>query len=220
MHPTSEPSQEPPKAQEEQQSSLRQLRGIVGTAVLVGIIFVLLSTSFRNFQVDGRSMHPNVQSGQYLVVNKAAYRDVALKSWVTWIPFIDRDGDGHLAPFGGPRRGDVAVVKDPSQPDRNLIKRVIGLPGETVEVRVGVVYINGRELKEDYLVYRDRRSVAMTTVPDREYYMMGDERIDSLDSRIIGPVPRKNFIGKAWITYWPAGQVGIVQNLGPRLSAS
>ncbi|MSQ26447.1 MAG: signal peptidase I [Dehalococcoidia bacterium] len=187
---------------------------------MVAVILVLLSTSFRNFQVDGSSMHPNVQSGQYLVVNKAAYRDISLGSWGGWIPFIDGDGDGHVVPFGEPRRGDVIVLRDPSQPERNLIKRVIGLPGETVEVRLGMVYINDRRLDEDYLVYRDTRTVARTTVPARGYYVMGDERIDSLDSRIIGPVPKENIIGKAWVTYWPVGRLGIVQNLGPRLAAS
>ena len=204
----------------EQQTTSQHLRAIVGTVAIVGVIFVLLSTSFRNFQVDGSSMHPNVQSGQFLVVNKAAYRDVSLRSWGGWIPFVDRDGDGHAVPFGEPRRGDVIVLKDPSKPERNLIKRVIGLPGETVEVRAGVVYINGLMLDEDYLVYRDSRTVARTTVPARGYYVMGDERIDSLDSRIIGTIPRENIIGKAWITYWPAGRLGIVQNLGPRLAAS
>ncbi|MBI3743707.1 MAG: signal peptidase I, partial [Chloroflexi bacterium] len=186
-------------------------RGIVTTIVLAGLVFLLVSTSFQNFKVEGSSMDPNIQNGEFLVVDKAAYRRVSIPGWLDWLPFIDRNGDGKATPFGSPQRGDVIVFRLSAKLEQqcgrntsqNLIKRVLGLPGETVEIRLGVVYVNGLPVHEDYLAADDSPSsqfwnMASRMVPQDHYFVLGDHRSVSCDSRRWGPLERSAIIGKAW----------------------
>lgn len=196
-------------------SSAGGWRGLLGTFVLAAILFALISTSFQNFQVEGSSMHPTVQDGEFLVVNKAAYRRFDLPHWLQWVPFLDRNGNGKIAPFGSPKRGDVIVFHLPQREERNLIKRVIGLPGETIEIRRGVVYINGKRLEEKYLQRLGERSLPPQKVPDDHYFVIGDERVASFDSRDWGPLPRREIIGKAWFSYWPTQTFGLIKSETP-----
>ncbi len=199
------------------------------------MIFVLISTSFQNFQVQGDSMDPNVQSGNYVVVNKAAYRHLEVGGWAKWIPFLDRDKDGIIALFGKPERGDVIVFKcprsvgnNPLTPGdkcafdvdsdqwtgrQNLIKRVIGLPGELIESRNNVIYIDGVPLEEEYITAPGGPQVTRQRVPEGRYFVMGDHRVNSRDSRYWDSVPRSFIIGKAWFKYWPASAFGRVGSL-------
>ncbi len=156
------------------------LREIVETVVLALLIFSLIRVVVQNFRIEGFSMEPNLHQGQYLIVNKAVYR---------WMH--------------EPERGDIVVFEYPRAPDRDFIKRVIGLPGETVEVRDGTVFINGVMLDEPYLSEHTRANVAPRTLGPGEYFVLGDNRDNSSDSRSWGPLPQENIIGKAWISYWP-----------------
>jgi signal peptidase I len=192
-------------------SLLGHARGLGGTLLLAALIFLLLSTSFQNFRVEGSSMYPNVQDGEFLVVNKAAYRRLDVPGWAKWVPLLDRGGDGHVAPFGNPERGDVIVFHLPKQEQRNLIKRVIALPGEAIEIRGGAVLVNGQELQEDYIPRLGQRSIAQQVIPPDHYFVMGDERSSSFDSRDWGPLPRKNIIGRAWFSYWPGHTMGLIR---------
>jgi len=163
------------------------LREIAETIVLTLIIYGLVSLGFRNFRVIGDSMMPNFHEGQYLVVNKLAYR---------------------LHP---PQRGDVIVFRPPTNPKKDYIKRIIGLPGETVEVREGYVYVDGRRLEEPYIgQINPHSSWGPSVVGQDEYFVLGDSRSNSSDSRSWGMLPGSNVIGKAWLSYWPPQEWGLV----------
>jgi signal peptidase I len=168
---------------------LRAFREVLET-VLPAILIALLINVFigQATRVEGQSMEPNLHTNQRLVVEKVSYR------------------------FHGPQRFDVVVIKMPSQGDELLIKRVIGLPGETVEIRDGTVYINGAALDEPHAQGdTSTRHNASVMVPPLHVFVMGDNRNHSNDSRSFGPVPIENIVGRAWVSYWPPEEVGLVE---------
>ena len=115
--------------------------------------------------------------------------------------------------LGEVQRGDTVVFWFPMDPSKSYIKRIIGLPGDTVEVKAGMVYVNDQALNEPYVPveYRDRVSVPPVRVPPNQYYVLGDHRSSSNDSRNWGPVPRDAIYGKAVFAYWPFEKLGIVK---------
>jgi signal peptidase I len=131
-------------------------------------------------------MEPNLHSDQRLVVEKVSY---------------------HLH---GPRRGDVVVFSVPQQSEELLIKRVIGLPGEVVEICDGKVYINGIPLDEPYLNQDTRGRLAPIVVPPLHVFVLGDNRSFSNDSRAFDAVPIKDILGRAWLSYWPLEDLGLL----------
>lgn len=163
------------------------LREILITLFLALVIFLLVQVTLQSYQVEGSCMEPNLYTGQRVLVNKASY----------W--------------FGGPQRGDVIVFHSPQPPDRNMIKRVIALPGEWVEIRDGQVFItdtNGTFLLDETYVMQEpceRYCDLSVHVPDDCYFVLGDNRNSSSDSRSWGMLPRENIVGKAWLCYWPLG---------------
>jgi signal peptidase I len=166
------------------------------TLVLVGVLFFGVRIVFQNFRVDGPSMQPTLSSGELLWVNKAAY--------FRW--------DGQYI-LGGPQRGDVAVLHspDPSE-DIDLIKRIIGMPGERVRVEGGQVFINDKALDEPYIHFQagytypaDDQDVV---VPQGEYFVLGDNRPNSRDSHFGWFVPADNLIGRSQVSYWPPADWG------------
>jgi len=205
------------------------IQSVLVTLLLAAIVFVLIYTSFQNYQVEGTSMSPNVEDGQFIIVNKAAYRRFDFKPISDWVFFLDRDKDGYVEPFGEPQRGEVVVFKRDADPGRNFIKRVIGMPGETIEVcgqgnatsdlcqaaEAGAVFIDGVRLDEHYLPRLGNRGVPTTYIQPGHYFVFGDERVNSFDSRAWGMLPRGNIIGKAWFSYFPFSEVGIVTSHDP-----
>jgi signal peptidase I len=166
------------------------IRETLQVILLALVIFFAIHFMIQNFRIDGTSMEPNVHNGEYVIVNKTAY----------WF--------GH-----NPQRGDVVVFQAPDQPQNDRVKRVIGLPGETVEViSDGTVYVNGQQLEEPYLPSHHSGTSGTWTVPEDEYFVMGDNRSVSYDSREGGPVPRSNIIGKAWLIIWPLHDWGWAPN--------
>jgi signal peptidase I len=168
---------------------VRFLREVLET-VLPALLIALLINVFvgQATRVEGQSMEPNLHSEQRLVVEKLSYR------------------------FHGPQRFDIVVLKVPSQGEELLIKRVVGLPGETVEIKDGGVYINGERLDEpftDELTQAGRHG--QVTVPPLHVFVLGDNRDRSNDSRSFGPVPIENVIGRAWLSYWPLEDAGFVR---------
>lgn len=165
--------------------AVRELLETIVPALLIALLInVFLGQATR---VDGQSMEPSLHTDERLVVEKLSYR------------------------LHGPQRFDIVVIRVPSQGDELLIKRVVGLPGELVEIRDGVVYINGVELDEPFVeqqTYPGRD--AGVTVPPLHVYVMGDNRTHSNDSRSFGPVPIDNIVGRAWIAYWPLESAGLV----------
>ena len=177
-----------PSPQSSGRKMVRFLREVLET-ILPAILIALLINVFvgQATRVEGQSMEPSLHTDQRLVVEKVSYR------------------------FHGPQRFDIVVLRLPSQGDELLIKRVVGLPGETVEIRDGDVYINGEPLDEPFLDVETRPGRQGTvTVPPLHVYVMGDNRNHSNDSRSFGPIPIENIVGRAWISYWPLENVGVV----------
>jgi signal peptidase I len=165
------------------------LREAVETIVITLLIYLLVRTFlFENYRVEGNSMMPTLEDEQYLVVSKLDYR------------------------LHEPQRGDIIVFHDPNDSSRRLIKRVIGLPGEVVEIRNGQVYANGLLLAEAYIQSPGLSSRPPTPIPDGYLFVLGDNRTNSSDSRNWGPLPRQEIVGKAWFSYWPPRLWGMIRN--------
>lgn len=188
---------------------------ILQTILLTLLIFVAVRSVVQNFKVDGASMEPTLHSGQYLLINKAAYlklQGLPLRIAQS-LNLADGDSDGYF-PFGGPQRGDIAVFRYPGRPDRDYIKRIIAMPGDTVQIDRGRVYVNGELLQEDYIRAVPTYSLPAQQVPEGHYFVLGDNRPNSSDSHIWGFVPEENLIGNAWLSYWPPNEWGMVASRG------
>ena len=180
---------------------------MVQTVLLTLIIFLAVRAVVQNFKVEGASMEPTLHTGQYLLINKVGYARLE----GTPLAFLDHRGstaDGYL--FGGPQRGDVIVFRAPVQPDKDFIKRVIALPGDTIEVRGGQVWVNDQLMDEPYIRDKAPYLVPRQTVPPNHYFVLGDNRPNSSDSHVWGLVPTENIIGRAWVSYWPPNLWGTV----------
>ena len=183
--------------------------------VLALIVFLAIQTSVQNFRVAGPSMEPTLGGGQYLIVNKLVYFRIDLERFSRIVPFWSVDKPSNQFAFHQPKRGEVIVFHFPRDPARNFVKRVVGLPGEEVEIRRGIVYINGVPLEEPYITFPDGSEVGSVLLEDGEYYVLGDNRSSSNDSRAWGPVPEENIVGKVWIIYWPIANWNILGGIFP-----
>lgn len=158
---------------------------VLETLVLSVLLFLGINAISARIRVDGFSMEPTLHSGQFVIVNKMAYR------------------------IGEPQRGDVIVFRYPYDPQQEYIKRVIGLPGDHIVVEDGVVYINGQVLEEPYIaaapIYQNN-----VTVPEDSLFVLGDNRNNSSDSHNWGTVPMEYVIGKAFLVYWPPTDWGLI----------
>lgn len=159
------------------------LRDVVETVVLTLVIFAVINVLTGRFRIEGPSMRPNLHEGQYIIIDKVTYR------------------------FEPPERGDIIVFHHPRNTGRDLIKRVIGLPRETVEIRQGQVYVDDTLLEEPYVLRPGRYSGHYELGPD-EYFVLGDNRPNSDDSHNWGVLNREKIVGKAWISYWPPDEWG------------
>jgi signal peptidase I len=162
------------------------LRDLVISVVVSAFIIIFL---YQPVRVEGTSMLPVLEDQDRLFINKLAYR------------------------VGDIQRGDVVVFLYPHDHEKSYIKRVIALPGDTLRIDHGLVYVNGSRVKEPYVPNRfeDDRSQPEMTVPQHEYFVMGDHRSISSDSRDFGPVDRELIYGKAAFVYWPMDQAGVVR---------
>lgn len=185
----------------------RALRELVEAVVLALFVFLVIQTSVRNFKVDGSSMHPTLEGGHYLMVNKLVYFQLDVARLSRIVPFWKVDESATRFAVHPPKRGEVIVFRFPDPNPRNtskdFVKRVIGLPGEQVEVRRGTVYIDDVPLIEPYIDAGDTSTTRPILLEDDEYYVLGDNRRSSNDSRSWGAVPESNILGKVWFVYWP-----------------
>ncbi|CAN5709278.1 signal peptidase I [soil metagenome] len=164
------------------------LRELIETVVLSLIIFLLIRQVFQNYRIESHSMEPNFYEGQFILVNKLSYK------------------------IGTPARGEVMVFHNPNNTSEDYIKRVIGLPGDTVEIRDDKVYINNQVLDEPFLknAYRPGTVFGPEVIPTNHIFVMGDNRGNSQDSRVIGPIDESLLVGKAWLRLWPLPKFGLI----------
>lgn len=157
----------------------KYIRDIIITVLAALAIFLVLHATIGSFKVYGMSMIPGIKHGDFIMVNKAVYY------------------------FQNPQRGEVIVFHSPRTPNTDLVKRVIGLPGDTVEVKNGKVYVNNIPLIEPYILETPNYRYPLEQVPSDQYFVLGDNRNNSADSHTGWFLPRQNIVGKAWISYWP-----------------
>ena len=176
------------------------LRDILETIILALIVFLLAREAVQNFQVEGTSMVPTLHNEDFVLVNKLAYRQFDLGPFDALVPGKS-NGDFFFAP---PQRGDVAVFRSPQDESRDFVKRIIGLPGETVQIRGGAVFVDGVPLNDGFLVNGSAvGSNGPTHVPPGHYYVLGDNRNASQDSRSFGPIHQRLIVGKVWVRWFP-----------------
>ena len=171
-------------------------------AILIAIVLALFIRTFvvQAFKIPSGSMEPTLQIGDHILVNKFIY---GVK-----IPYLRKT----IIPVSEPDRGDIIVFRYPEDPDKDFIKRVIAVPGDTVEIRNKIIYVDGAAVKNDVGVHTDSRvlsgainhrdNLKPLTVPAGSYFVMGDNRDNSYDSRFWGFVEERSIKGKAFIIYW------------------
>jgi signal peptidase I len=196
-------------------SAARAVREIVETLLLALVIFVAVRALVLNFRVDGNSMVPNLHNQEMLLVNRNVYFHFDMNKWLNYLPGEDRDGQHIVYPFHPPERGDIIVFNPPVASEKPYIKRIIGVAGDTIEIKTdGYVYVNGTRLEEPYIqgpiTDCNVRKCEPVQVPEGKVYVLGDNRRNSSDSRIFGVVDIDDIIGKAWLTYWPLHDFGLV----------
>jgi signal peptidase I len=162
-------------------------REIVETLALTLLIFLVVHMVIQSYHVDGLSMEPGLNSQEYVLVNKAAYL------------------------FHAPERGDVIVFHYPRDTTQDYIKRVIGLPGDTIQTDSTHVWVNGELLNEPYISMPANPFAKIWKVPPDSYFVMGDNRQVSDDSRWWGFVPKDFIVGKAVLVYWPTNDIEFIK---------
>lgn len=199
-------------------SSQRTRQGaseIFKTLLIAVLVFAGARTFLLPYEVEGASMSPNLHDRDRVLVNRTVYLHFDLNHWLNYLPGVERQGQLVVFPFHMPERGDVVVLHPPFPSSQPYIKRVIGLPGETISFENGYVYINGERLDEPYIAGPITRcdphhGCQEGTIPPGYVYVLGDNRTNSTDSRVFGPIPIDNIIGKAWFTNWPLDAIGLL----------
>lgn len=194
-HGTPEVEPLPPSMTQESAESMQLRAKVPGWKLWVRDIFfaalasvLIITFLYQPVRVEGTSMLPRLVDQDRLFINKFVYH------------------------FSAIERGDVVVFHYPRDPSKSYIKRVIALPGDRLRIDDGQVFVNGKAIKEPYVpsAYRDDKSLEPTVIPADEYFVMGDHRSISSDSREFGPVKRDLIYGKAEFVYWPRQDVGVV----------
>jgi len=194
------------------------VRELLETAIFVLLVFLIVRGVIQNFKIEGQSMEPTLHTNQYILVNKIVYFHIDLNAPMRLLPGRSDLPSNVVYPFGQPHRGDVVVFEYPRDLSKDYIKRVIGLPGETVTIHDGHVYINGTLLNEPYLhdvmtSCRPDDPCGLNrpfVVPSNALFVLGDNRPNSSDSREWSELPFDRIIGKAWVSYWPRDDWGVI----------
>jgi len=167
---------------------MRFVRDIIAPLLAGLAFFALFQITVGSFKVYGSCMLPNVQPGEYIIVSKIAYF------------------------FHPPKRGEVIVFHSPQNPNADLVKRIIALPGDTIEIKDGFVFVNNTPLVENYTFEAPHYSFPLEEIPADHYFVLGDNRNNSADSHKGWTVPCENIVGKAWLTYWPPQKWRLIEH--------
>jgi signal peptidase I len=191
------------------------IREFIEVVVIAVVAFAAFQFGLRNYFVEGSSMEPTLQNEERILVNKLVYLRVDMQRFSSLIPFWQVAEKDVRFLFRPPRQGEVVVLKyEPADADKALVKRVVAVPGQTVEIRHGVVYVDGEMLDEPYITEEMRSTDYMS--PKKlgldEYFVLGDNRGASYDSRHWGPLKESAIIGRAWVIYWPLSKADTVGN--------
>jgi len=170
------------------------VKDVLETLLVSLLLFFAINQISARIRVDGFSMEPSMHSGEFVIVNKLAYK------------------------IGSPQPGDIIVFHPPRDPQEEYIKRVIGLPGDQVVIADGRVQVNGQGLDEPYILQPPRYSSSWN-VPEGQLFVLGDNRNNSSDSHNWGPVPITDVIGKALFVYWPPENWGPVAHTSPGVAS-
>jgi signal peptidase I len=193
------------------------VRELVETAIFILLVFFIVRGIVQNFKIEGSSMEPTMQTDQYILVNKLVYFHFDLNAPLRLLPGQESLPQKIIYPFHQPYRGDIVVFEYPRDVRKDYIKRVIGLPGDTLEVKDGQVYLNGELLSEPYLDGEQTFCLGSRTcgsgpftVPEGTVFVMGDNRGNSSDSREWDSLPLDRVVGQAWLIYYPVSSWGFV----------
>jgi len=170
---------------------MRFIRDIITPVIVALVIFALLQVTVGSFKIHGSSMLPNIQQDECIIVNKAAYF------------------------FHSPQSGEVVVLHSPLNPNSDLIKRIIALPGDTIEIKDGTVIVNNVPLVEDYIQEKPNYTFLSQEILPDHYFVLGDNRNNSSDSHKGWTVPRENIVGKVWFVYWPLQKWSLIKHYTP-----
>ena len=173
---------------------MRILRDIIVPILIAVVITAIFHTMIASFKVYGSSMYPTILPGEYIMVSKLSYF------------------------FNHPKHGDIVVFRSPRDQQTDLIKRVIAIPGDTVEIKDGKVFVNGTALTEPYISEAPRYDYIPQEIINNQYFVLGDNRNNSSDSHGGWTVPEVNIIGKAWIIYWPPKQAKAIEHFNQNLN--
>lgn len=179
------------------------LREAIETAALALFLVLLIQTAVQNYRVEGPSMQPLLDNFDRVLVNRLAYTEVDAERVARWVPWVDAEEGEVWHPVGEPEYGDVIVFQWPRDESQSFVKRIIGLPGDTIRIERGAVYRNGIRLEEPYVENPSGETLVERTVREGQYYVLGDNRSKSDDSRHWGGVPEENVVGEVWVAYWP-----------------
>jgi signal peptidase I len=160
------------------------IRELLETVISAGVIaFIIITFIGQVTVVRGASMEPTLHNNERLIADKISYR------------------------FESPKRSEIIIFKPPLEIKRNYIKSIIGIPGDKIEIIKGEIYLNDNKLEDNYVKYKSYEDVSAILVPDDSFFVLGDNRSNSSDSRYWGFVPRKNVVGKAWVVFWPLNKI-------------
>jgi signal peptidase I len=211
-----EPLEQPDEAGQTAEAPLRVALWpeLFKTLMMALIIFLTARLFVLPYQVDGRSMAPNLEDRDRVLVNRAVYMHLDLETLLGWIPGVDTTDTAYY-PFHSPEQGDIVVLNPPDVSPEPYIKRTIAVAGDIVDIRGGLVFVNGTQVVEPYVDGAITECERPTycddyVVPDGTIYVLGDNRQHSYDSRAFGPVSLANVIGKAWFANWPADRIGLL----------
>ena len=192
----------------------RYLSEAIETILITLLVFIILQTTIQNFQVQGSSMKPTLMPNDRIVVNKIPTFRIPLGPIGSLIPWFNLNSEREYYIFGLPDRGSTIVFKSPDESGQDLVKRIIGIPGDNISIHDGTVFVNENQLTEPYIEWQGSSDMSILQVPENHYFVLGDNRPWSNDSRHwnFTFVEESLIIGKAWIVYWPRDRVSILRN--------